>query len=239
MSKLAYRNKTPFKCLILSKKLTRIQKELSNLKQNTIYLKYDIDGFKDSTKILRLAEDNNCNTFIAFHANNETQANNEYITMGRIFNKQILNIMQFKIIDKKDSTCFSATLPSELFSKFIIITFNCSSIEENFFTNLFGIQIQKIDLYALKYVLVIIKTEQTYEIKYVRILSYGYEELGPNYKLLLQNEYFNEELFSQTIPKRHVKQKNIIKTPMKDIIGKLYISKQNLNEIKTKYKQSS
>lgn len=214
----------------------RIQKELANLKQNIVHLKHDVDGFKDSTKILRLAEDNNCNTFIAFHTNNETQTSNEYITLGRTFNKQILNIMQFKIIDKKDSTCFSTTLPLELFSKFIVITFNCSSIEENFFTNLFGIQTQKIDLHALKYALVIIKTNQTYEIKYVRILLHGYEELGPNYKLLLQNEYFNEELFSQTIPKKRAKQKNIIKTPTKDIIGKLYVSKQNLNEIKTKHK---
>ncbi|OQS55197.1 hypothetical protein EHP00_1438 [Ecytonucleospora hepatopenaei] len=182
-------------------------------------------------------------------------------SLGRIVGNTPSDIFTFKLLSYTDK--FDNVLPFEPFSKFLFLSCGIKNKNlVNTMQELFSSKIQQVDVDAIEYVVLFYynemcnnyiltvlriknkhslsfanknleKTENTKEKKTSKMLGEGFDEIGPRYELFLINEYKGNST-EENQKKKAKKNKNISKTVTKDTVGRLYVKKQDLRDVKVR-----
>lgn len=254
---MAKKSATNYDTLFLSKKQSPAQKELMNILGlnlgTCINLKEDIDCRTQSEKALRIAVNKRVDFFVSMFTesgknNNKTKSDKatltegDFMSVGRVFNNQILNLITLRILEQKSFKDFPNTLPPESFVRFSVMTFGLSNELENLFVHILGKKILKLDLDAVNYTWIISQddkkddttsTGDKLRMFFARISNNSYEEIGPSFSFEITDKYFNEEL-GKSGQYKVKKQRNVTKNVTKDTVGRIYIDKQDLKDVKVR-----
>lgn len=163
------------------------------------------------------------------------------MTIGRTANNEFLEIIKFKIIKEVSSFEFAKennTIPSELFVKYLLVFQNIQNKRiESLFFDLFNQKSSRINLNAIKYCWVISESNGVITLKFNRILAdFNMEEIGPHFELQIAKEFYcGNDIYEKAVETKKIKkQKNVEKNEFKDTVGRVYVDKQDLNNIMLK-----
>ncbi|ORD97610.1 RPF2 [Hepatospora eriocheir] len=218
--------------LSINKSELEVIKEILKLRGNSIHIN---ENYKESSKAIAYCQKKKANLFIS-----SLKENSEYkLVIGRIFNKDLIDLVKFDIINTKSFKEYNK-IPPEVFSKSALIISNLKDERLiNLFIDVFNNRSLKINLDSVNYSWVINEINGIIKISYNRILKdMSLDEIGPSIELKVNDYYFNEEKFNMSIPVKNKKQKNVFKSVYHDKIGKIYKDKQNLNFVKKNRSQA-
>ena len=222
--------KSPSKnCVIFTTKLDDPLREFIRLRDNCYVVKESLDGFEDKEKCVRIAAKKKCDFFVTY--------SDKFISFGRLVGLNLLDLYKFKIESKESTISITKknnSLPPELNSRFLVATFNTSEKMNNLFIHLLGSKIDKIDLSAIEYAFILDRKDEIYSFRYVRVDDDKFTEIGPSFKMSLVNDYFDDEVAELTRVVVKKEQKNVSKTVTKDTVGRVYIEKQDLKDVKVR-----
>lgn len=208
-----------------------IQREIATIRGDTRKIKKDIDTYKNSELTERLLAKTSTKLFMSISKNQE-------LTLGRSFNNEIIDLLNFKILDYKLTKDFD--VPGfELHAKYFILLNNIGDKrKENLFIDLLNMRSSKICLEGINYTWIISRSDDTYTMKYCRVFSdSSIQDIGPCLVMSLLNSYHcGDEKYKLAIGENRNKKKskNTFKNAFNDKIGVLHIDKQDLKEVKTR-----
>lgn len=220
--------------LCLAKTVPKALKELLVIRDNATVLDEQIDGFADYENACKFMKKKKCGLLA-------TNTKNQLVFM-RTCNYQPLEILKFRIIKSLSSADFK-TLAAEFYSKYFVI---CQGVTnkriENLFVDLLCQKAMKVNIDAIRYAWILSEgvsdgNDIIYTLKYVRVLTdLSVEDIGPYFELILENEFYcGDELYGKAFAaKQPKKQKNITSNVFKDTVGRLYVDRQDLNNIRLK-----
>lgn len=217
--------------LCIAKKTPKSVQEFLNIRGDSVTVKEDFDCYKDSDKSLKIMKKKKSALFI--HPSNS----NQNIILGRSFDNQFLDLINFKLIKSLSSADFP-TVAAEVSVKYFLLFQNIKNERlQNFFTDLLCQKSYEINLSGVKYAWIINQNNNIITLKFVRVMKdYSVEDIGPYFELEIESEFYcGEDLWKLALDvKKGKKVKNVEKNVFKDKIGKIHIDRQDLHDIKLK-----
>ncbi|RKP16700.1 Brix domain-containing protein 1, partial [Rozella allomycis CSF55] len=214
--------------------------------------KNDIKPFESETPLEFLCEKNDTSLFaIGYH----TKKHPNTITMGRLFDHHILDMVelsieQFKTLeDFKVEKCAVGAKPSIIFVGELFEMNETYRHLKNFFLDYFrGKEVKVIDLTGLEHVIVFTATEANIFMRTYRplLLKSGnklprveLEEMGPRFDFKVgRTKFAHEELMKRATrqPKETMKRKkkNIEFNALGEKYGRVYVDHQDLSKLQTR-----
>jgi ribosome production factor 2 len=217
--------------IISTKVGEEIQREIASIRGDTRKIKKDFDSYKQAELTEKLLAKNNTKFFMNINKNNE-------LIFGRSHDNEIIDMINFKILDHKLTKDFD--VPGfELHSKYFILLHNIGDKrKENLFIDILNQRSSKICLEGINYTWIISRKNEEYTMKYCRVFKdNSIEDVGPYLRMTLQNAYHcSEERYKESISENVNKKKNrnTFKNAFNDKIGILHIDKQDLKDVKTR-----
>lgn len=214
--------------VVFTKSKGSIVKDIMNICTFSDYncIKENIDGIFDKEKCMRIASTKNHKFFVAHNKTEE----GDFVSFGRVLDN---SIFKFKIVNYSGKK--EGEVPMECFSRYIFITFGIENDKlKNTMQEVLSNKIQQMDLSAIEYAVVFYKKEgKNYVLSVVRIDKKGkYTAIGPEYELELVGEITSDNNSNDAIQTK--KQKNVTKTVTKDVVGRIYVEKQDLRDVKVR-----
>ncbi|KAM0674959.1 rRNA-binding ribosome biosynthesis protein rpf2 [Gurleya vavrai] len=204
-------------CLFSSdKKSKQLLQNFSHILPKVLFASFSSDAFDNYTPLVSKMIKNNCSLFIA--------NSNSILTFGRIFNNEIIDLVEFKI------KSFIPMNDFEINSRFFTALVNTEIRIENLFLDFFAFKGKEIVIEDVKHVLIIEQED--------KILNFVLESQKENlnFSLEIKRTFFCEDnVLRKSCERNKVKKiKNVGRNKMGDVIGKLHIDKQDLREIQLK-----
>lgn len=200
-------------------------KELSNLSSliqlhSTLYKNISVLECVDT--LVSTMKKRSCNIFINEFKNK--------LTVGRLFEDELLDIIEYEIIEKSG---FVRAGP-ELGAKSLIFCSGLSERERNFWTDFFYQKSSHVNVDAILYVFVLTRNENEFILSLCHLSTL--EKAGPYYRLKILNEkYCGNDLFKMALGSQKPKKiKNIALNEQKTRLGKVYVNKQDFKALNLK-----
>lgn len=235
--------------------VTKLMKDIFMLKKpNSVFFgrKNDFHPFDNQSNIEFFSKKNDCPLF-AFGSNTKKRPNN--LILGRTFNYQVLDMLEFGVENFKALDDFK-TAKVSLNSKPIILVSGQAFAEReeyrrihNLFVDLFSAHKHtKINLNSIEHVIYLIAHEEKILFRSYRI---GYqksglqtprvelEEIGPHFDLTLRRQRLaSKDLFKkacfQPFSLKPNKVKNVQKTALGDTLGRVHMDRQDYVQLATR-----
>ncbi|ORD95077.1 hypothetical protein ECANGB1_2780 [Enterospora canceri] len=214
--------------------------ELIRIGEECLRIKEDFDTFSNSERAVRMAFKKKCTKIIGFDS--------ERLVLSTLCGNQLLSSYKFRItssvsykeINLEENRELNENetgriLPPEKYARYAVLTLGLNQTDAKFMYHFWNSKIAKIDLDAIEYALVVEAVEDSFVLKYVRIASGRVEVCGPVIRMELVEKYHNDELYSSCLVKKKTT-KNVTKNATKDVVGKIYLNKQDLKDIKLRKK---
>ncbi|KAF9763028.1 Ribosome production factor 2 like protein [Nosema granulosis] len=225
------KKRTELLSIVSTKAGEEIQREIAAIRGDSKKVKRDIDPYKDTELTEKLLAKTNTKLFMNINKSNQ-------LVLGRSFNNEIIDMLQFKIVDCKLTKDFD--VPGfELHSKYFILLNNIKDKrKENLFIDLLNMRSSKICLEGVNYCWVVSRTDSVFVWKYCRVFNdNSIQDVGPSLNMVLENAYHcGDEKYKLAVGENSNKKKskNTYKNAFNDKIGVLHIDKQDLKEVKTR-----
>ncbi|AFN82889.1 hypothetical protein EROM_041230 [Encephalitozoon romaleae SJ-2008] len=224
--------------VICSDKGEKIQREIGVIRGDTVHIHEKVNPFDCAEQIEKLMKKKKSGMFISI-------TKDSLLVIGRTFNDEIIDMVEFKINRYLSVTDFECVGP-ELHMKYFVVLQNINNKRlENLIVDFFNKKSSKVCLEGIRYSWVFTKTEDGYVLKYVRVLKdLNVEDCGPLLEMELVRSYHcSDELYKKALDEPKKPKKNISKNLFNDKIGTLHIDKQDLRDIRLKkskgYKRTS
>lgn len=200
-------------------------REMSNLSSqvqlcSTLYR--DIYVLDSVETLISAMKKRKCNIFINESGNK--------LAIGRIYDDEVLDIVEYEILEKKGFVSGGAALGS----KYLMLFLGLSDRERNLWTDILYQRSSQINLEAIKYVFVLTRQENEFIISLCT--KDKLELIGPFYKLkVVREKYCDSALFKTSLGIQKPKQmKNIAVNEQKTKLGKIYVNKQDFKDLRLK-----
>ncbi|EPR79130.1 Brix domain-containing protein 1 [Spraguea lophii 42_110] len=170
-----------------------------------------------------------------FFTSRKTKNNKNYFVIGRTYEKDILDMIEYEIIEFKTTTDFES-IPPELNIRYFLIFEGMEKREENLFLDIFNTSSYAVNINDIKYMLIITKEENIFSLKLYRVEGNRYEEIGPYIKFIETRKHFSDEnkFLEACETDGNKRKKNISKNIYNDTIGTIHIPPPNLSDVKVK-----
>ncbi|XP_029163584.1 ribosome production factor 2 homolog [Nylanderia fulva] len=169
---------------------------------------------------------------------NDRKNGDKILTMGRSFDGEYLELMEFTILESKPIK--ESKMKPEIGAKYFLVFQGVDDPRiQNFFIDFLNCGGKEVSLDCVLYSFIISRIGDTlYTVKYVKILDSGLEEVGPSFLLESKRMYFcDEETFKRACyQERPKKARNVKKNEFNDRIGRVHIEKQDLRDIRIRKK---
>lgn len=152
---------------------------------------------------------------------------NLYFSIGRIWNKETSEYIRYKIENFESSEDLKKS--PEIVSKYVLLTMGMSKRIRYLFIDLFNVATTSVCLESLKYFLVVKEDDNCVFIEYCEKNS-ELERVGPCIKMEKIDEYYGEE-YEDVVGKGS----NKFTADSGSVIGRVYVPKQDLKEVKLKH----
>ncbi|ELQ76210.1 Protein required for biogenesis of the ribosomal 60S subunit [Trachipleistophora hominis] len=152
------------------------------------------------------------------------------LAVGRIYEDEVLDIIEYEIIEKKGFVSGGTALGS----KYLMLFLGLSERERNLWTDVLYQRSSQINLDAIMYVFVLTRQENEF------VLSLctrdKLELVGPFYKLkVMREKYCDSALFKTALgTQKPKKMKNVTVDEQKTKVGKVYVNKQDFKDLRLK-----
>jgi ribosome production factor 2 len=236
-------NKKRKRFLIISttKEATGISNEISMIRGDAVKctMKEKTSFFDSINDLEKIMSKKKCPLFMSTQINKSKEM---ILTVGRTFNKEIIDMMEFKVDEYKNTEYFvkeCGRVGPEIGVKYFIIFQGLNDPRvENLFLDILNMKSKEICLENVMYAFILSKIGgNAYSLKYARILTNGdLEEVGPSISMECTRMFFcSNELFKKACSvQKPGKTKNVSKNDFNDTIGTVHIGKQDLRDIRLK-----
>jgi ribosome production factor 2 len=212
--------------IVTNERSREMQREIATIRGDSVELVEHINAYTDTDVTERLLRRKQCGLFLSI--NKEM-----YLSFGRCFNDEIIDMVEFRISRHRPVSDFGPLGPA-LHSRYFVLLQNIDNERlANLVVDLLNKRGNKICLDGVRHAWIFSRTEKRYLLKYVRILNdQSIEDCGPYFELELVRSYHcTEEKYQEALdlPKKSNK---ISKNELKDKIGRVYLEKQDLKDVK-------
>ncbi|KAI5169805.1 ribosome production factor 2 [Pancytospora epiphaga] len=226
------KNSTTRKTLLsIAKKTPKAVTELLGIRGDSMSVSEDFNAHTDPDRTLKLMKKKKSSFFISMKEGGSSLA------IGRTYDSQFLELVNFKVLKALSSTDFSA-VPAEISVKYFLLFINIGNERlENMIMDLFSQQTHEVNLRGIRYAWIFSKSGEIYTLKFVRVMNdLSVEDIGPYFELEMETEFYcGDELWKAALgEKKTKKKKNVEKTGLKERIGKVHVDRQDLKDIRLK-----
>lgn len=221
------------KLLCIGKTVPKGLSELLALRGDSTVYSEEFDAFDDPERSIKIMKKKQSALVIS--------TSGDRLSMGRSYDGEFLDLFKFRIVRMAHSGEFPGVAPEPFVKYFVLLQGVRDSRMENFVLDLLRQRSTSVDLRGIRYAWIFSQKERVYTLRYVRVHDgLGVEDIGPYLELQLEGQYAcGDELWTKALDKRKPKKiRNTSKNAFKDTIGKVYIDRQDLRDIKLKRRKT-
>lgn len=214
-----------------SRKALGVSRELTDMLKNVRSVNQKVESSIDKDLLEKLAIKLKCSLFFSVQTNKKDMS---YISIGRLYDNEIIDYARFKLLDFKPASFFKKS--PEKSCKYFLVMKGLSARMSNLLLDMFSTKMSDICIDHVRYALVLSGRDTTFSMRYTRVSADGLEDVGPYLEMEKMDEYFcDEEVFEKSLDiKQGKRQKNVRQDESMRKVGRLYIQRQDLREINLK-----
>eukprot|EP00866_Antonospora_locustae_P000239 jgi/Antlo1/239/1910 len=214
-----------------SRKALEVARELSDMIKNMRRVKQKVESSMEKDLLEKLAIKLKCSLFFSVQTKKKDLS---YISIGRLYDNEIIDYVRFKLIDFKPVSFFKKS--PEKSCKYFLVMKSLSSRMSNLLLDMFSTKMSDICIDHLRYALVLSGKDTCFSLRYTRVSADGLEDVGPRLEMEKMDEYFcDEDMFRKSLGVQECKkQKNVRQDESMRKVGRLHIQRQDLREINLK-----
>lgn len=214
-----------------SRKALNVARELNEILMNIRRVKEKVEPSTDKDQLEKLAIKLKCSLFLSIQTNKKDTI---YISIGRLYDNEIIDYARFKLLDFKPVSFFKKS--PEKSCKYFLVMKGLSARMSNLLLDMFSTKMTDICIDHVSYALVLSERDTTFSLRYTKVGADGLEDVGPCLEMEKIDEYFcDEDVFRTSLGvQQDKKQKNVTQDESMRKVGRIYVQRQDLREINLK-----
>lgn len=213
-----------------NKKSLELIRDINYIFKSEFVICEDIPLAKNRESLERLCVKFRCSLFFSIQ---KGKKDGLHLSMGRLYNNEVIDYVRFEILEFKSIKSLNKS-PICIYNYFTIIK-GVKPRLFNLFVEFFPKKVSEVCLDNPIYVLEV-SFDDVFYVKYCCFENNNLEIIGPYLEMKSADAYFcsKDEFKSACGIEESNKKKNIKKNANMDVVGRLYVPKQNLDEINLK-----